>query len=96
MPPDNGQNSFRRSVMTLVILVLLKPGDYGKHLLGAGGQGIQFGIFLVAVTAAAPNSQIVHGGDPGGGGVVGIRAASLGVPGKGRHAGCFQDPVHPV
>lgn len=34
MPPDNGQNSFRRGIMTLVILVLLKREDmYGYQLV---------------------------------------------------------------
>ena len=34
MPPDNGQNSFRRGVMVLVILSLLKREDmYGYQLV---------------------------------------------------------------
>lgn len=34
MPPDNGQNSFRRGVMSLVILALLKQEDmYGYQLV---------------------------------------------------------------
>lgn len=34
MPPDNGQNSFRRGVMSLVILALLKREDmYGYQLV---------------------------------------------------------------